>query len=112
MCGIAGIVHPAEGPPVDELALRRMARAIRHRGPDGWGFVLDHGAGLVSARLAIFDLPGGWQPLEAERRGSVLVYNGEVYNHPGRSRSRGGSPPGAGWSWSATGSGCAPSTTP
>jgi asparagine synthase (glutamine-hydrolysing) len=82
MCGIAGIVHPAPGPPVDEVALRRMARSIRHRGPDGYGYVLDHGAGLVSARLAIFDLPGGWQPLEAERGGAVLVYNGEVYNHP------------------------------
>jgi asparagine synthase (glutamine-hydrolysing) len=82
MCGIAGIVHPGTGPPVDELALRRMARAIRHRGPDGYGFVLDHGAGLVSARLAIIDLPGGWQPLEAARGGAVLVYNGEVYNHP------------------------------
>jgi asparagine synthase (glutamine-hydrolysing) len=82
MCGIAGIVHPEAGPPVDEVALRRMARSIRHRGPDGWGYVLDHGAGLVSSRLAIVDLPGGWQPLEAERGGAVLVYNGEVYNHP------------------------------
>jgi asparagine synthase (glutamine-hydrolysing) len=82
MCGIAGIVHPEPGPPVDEVALRRMARAIRHRGPDGYGYVLDHGAGLVSARLSIFDLPGGWQPLEAEPGGNALVYNGEVYNHP------------------------------
>ena len=82
MCGIAGIVHPEPGPAVDEVALRRMARAIRHRGPDGYGYVLDHGAGLVSARLSIFDLPGGWQPLEAEPGGNVLVYNGEVYNHP------------------------------
>ena len=82
MCGIAGIVHPEPAPPVDEVALRRMARAIRHRGPDGYGYVLDHGAGLVSARLSIFDLPGGWQPLEAEPGGNVLVYNGEVYNHP------------------------------
>ena len=40
------------------------------------------GAGLVSARLAIFDLPRGWQPLEAARGGAILVYNGEVYNHP------------------------------
>ena len=57
-----------------------MARAIRHRGPDGYGLVLDPGAGLVSTRLAIIDIPGGWQPLEAGS-GSVLVYNGEVYNH-------------------------------
>src|SRR4051794_35620158 len=82
MCGIAGIVHPQPGPPVDEETLRRMARSIRHRGPDGYGIVLDRGAGLVAARLAIFDLPGGWQPLEAGPGGAVLVYNGEIYNHP------------------------------
>jgi asparagine synthase (glutamine-hydrolysing) len=82
MCGIAGVVHPEPTAPVDELALRRMARAIRHRGPDGYGYVLDRGAGLVSSRLAIVDLPGGWQPLEAGPGGAVLVYNGEVYNHP------------------------------
>jgi asparagine synthase (glutamine-hydrolysing) len=35
---------------------------------------------LVSTRLAIIDIPGGWQPLAGER-GSVLVYNGEVYNY-------------------------------
>ncbi len=35
----------------------------------------------MSARLAIFDIPGGWQPFEAASDGSILVYNGEVYNH-------------------------------
>ena len=59
-----------------------MVAAIRHRGPDGFGIALDAGAGLVSARLAIFDLPRGWQPYEAGPEGSILVYNGEVYNHP------------------------------
>ncbi len=82
MCGIAGIVRPDPGSPVEEEALLRMARAIRHRGPDGFGLLLDPGAGLVSTRLAIIDLPGGWQPLEADRDGGALVYNGEVYNHP------------------------------
>ena len=82
MCGIAGIVRPNESAVVTETALLRMARAIRHRGPDGFGLALDAGAGLVSSRLAIFDLPRGWQPIESEPLGSVLVYNGEVYNHP------------------------------
>jgi len=59
-----------------------MVKAIGHRGPDGFGLALDEGAGLVSARLAIFDIPRGWQPFEASARGSLLVYNGEVYNHP------------------------------
>ena len=82
MCGIGGIVRPDARMPVSEDALLRMAAAIRHRGPDGFGVCLDDGAGLVSTRLAIFDLDRAWQPLEAPGGGNVLVYNGEVYNHP------------------------------
>ncbi len=82
MCGLTGIVRTDASQPVDELTLRRMVGAIRHRGPDGFGLALDAGAGLASARLAIFDLPRGWQPVEASPDGGLLVYNGEVYNHP------------------------------
>lgn len=82
MCGIGGIVRPGTHVPVDEAALLRMARALRHRGPDGFGLLLDEGAGLVSSRLAIFDLHRAWQPLAGRRAGNALVYNGEVYNHP------------------------------
>ena len=82
MCGIAGILRPQPGQPVAEEALLRMAAAIRHRGPDGFGLAHGDGAGLVSARLAIFDIPGGWQPSQAGGDGSTLVYNGEIYNHP------------------------------
>lgn len=60
----------------------RMACALHHRGPDGFGLLLDEGAGLVSSRLAIFDIPRGWQPLVRPGGGSAFVYNGEVYNHP------------------------------
>jgi asparagine synthase (glutamine-hydrolysing) len=81
VCGIAGIVRADPAAPVAEDALRRMAAALRHRGPDGWGLARDAGAGLVSTRLAIFDVPGGWQPMRGEA-GTLLVYNGEVYNHP------------------------------
>jgi asparagine synthase (glutamine-hydrolysing) len=81
MCGIAGIVRSDPSEAVDERALLRMARAIRHRGPDGFGILLDPGAGLVSTRLSIVDLEHGWQPLLDDSDGSVLVYNGEVYNH-------------------------------
>lgn len=80
MCGIAGVVRTDADARIDESMLLRMAAAIRHRGPDGFGLAIDHGAGLVSTRLAIFDIEGGWQPLATER--SALVYNGEVYNHP------------------------------
>jgi asparagine synthase (glutamine-hydrolysing) len=81
MCGVAGIVRPNDRDEVDEQAILRMVAAIRHRGPDGYGLLLDAGAGLASARLAIFDIPGGWQPIEVATGGRAIVYNGEVYNH-------------------------------
>jgi len=89
MCGIAGIIRADRDAPVTEEVLRRMAGALRHRGPDGWGLAREAGAGLVSTRLAIFDVSGGWQPMRGER-GTLLVYNGEVYNHPELRRELGG----------------------
>lgn len=80
MCGIAGIVLADGGRTVEKSPLLRMARALRHRGPDGFGLAHGRGAGLVSTRLAIVDLDHGWQPMRSGT-GSVLVYNGEVYNH-------------------------------
>lgn len=61
-----------------------MLDAIAHRGPDDEGQEwVDAGrggwVGLGSRRLAILDLsPAGHQPMAAE--GSVLAYNGEIYN--------------------------------
>jgi asparagine synthase (glutamine-hydrolysing) len=80
VCGLAGIVRAEADAPVHEEALLRMAGSLRHRGPDGCGLALDSGAGFVSTRLAIFDIPGGWQPIE-DGGGDLIVYNGEVYNH-------------------------------
>jgi asparagine synthase (glutamine-hydrolysing) len=79
VCGIAGIVHADPDRPVDRAALSRMARAIRHRGPDGYGIGIDGGVGLVSTRLAIIDIDAGWQPMRTAT--SAVVFNGEVYNH-------------------------------
>jgi asparagine synthase (glutamine-hydrolysing) len=82
MCGIAGVVRADSDAPVEHDLLLRMAAALRHRGPDGFGVAAGAGVGLVSTRLAIVDLDDGWQPMQARPGGSVLVYNGEVYNHP------------------------------
>ena len=79
MCGIAGIVR-AEPRGVELATLGRMAAAIRHRGPDGYGFYSAARVGLAHVRLSIIDLAGGAQPME-EPGGPVLVYNGEVYNY-------------------------------
>src|ERR1700682_4683386 len=63
MCGIAGYVR-LRRERLDATALRRMAEALAHRGPDGEGFLDDGRIGLAHRRLAIIDLsPGGAQPL-------------------------------------------------
>ena len=81
MCGIAGIARPASG-AVDLDALTRMAAAIKHRGPDGYGFYLGSHVGLAHVRLSIVDLSGGAQPMTNEDGQVVITYNGEVYNYP------------------------------
>jgi asparagine synthase (glutamine-hydrolysing) len=59
-----------------------MAAAIRHRGPDGYGFYAGQRVGLAHVRLSIVDIAGGAQPLTNEDGQIVVTYNGEIYNHP------------------------------
>jgi asparagine synthase (glutamine-hydrolysing) len=81
MCGIAGIVSLDFQTRVDEERLLRMRDALRHRGPDGAGSLLDGPVALGHRRLAIVDVAGGHQPM-ANADGSVcIVFNGEIYNH-------------------------------
>lgn len=80
MCGIAGIArrYPT-GVSIESLG--RMAAAIRHRGPDGYGFYVGQRVGLAHVRLSIVDIEGGSQPLTNEDGQIVVTYNGEIYNH-------------------------------
>lgn len=84
MCGIAGIVHLEEQPPVSRDLLARMCDIIRHRGPDDSGLWLseDGNVGLGFRRLAIVDLSAKANQPMANEDGSVhVVFNGEIYNH-------------------------------
>ena len=58
-----------------------MASAIRHRGPDGMGFLVDREIGLAHARLSIIDIAGGAQPIHNEDCTVHVVFNGEVFNY-------------------------------
>ena len=62
----------------DEGAVRRMAAALVHRGPDDLGVHVAGPLGLVNARLSIIDLEHGHQPMLDDR--FALVANGEIYN--------------------------------
>jgi asparagine synthase (glutamine-hydrolysing) len=77
MCGIAGELR-FDRPP-DAAAVRRMADALRHRGPDAEGFHVDGRVALAHRRLSILDLAGGGQPMA--REGCAIVFNGEAYQH-------------------------------
>ena len=88
MCGICGDVDLLGAP--DEAPVRRMARALAHRGPDAEGFFVDGPAALGHRRLSILDIAGGVQPMV--REGVALVFNGQAYEHDEvreRLRSRG-----------------------
>ena len=86
MCGIAGILAaPGRTTAIDDATLARMGDAIAHRGPDDAGSWSDADAGiaLVHRRLAVIDLSAaGHQPMASHCGRYVVVYNGELYNHP------------------------------
>lgn len=85
MCGITGFWRSSSQ---SEAALtetaRRMADALRLRGPDDAGVWADAEAGVAFGhrRLAILDLsPAGHQPMVSACGRYVIAFNGEVYNH-------------------------------
>jgi asparagine synthase (glutamine-hydrolysing) len=80
MCGIYGFFDP-ERRPAPAGMLDRMARTIRHRGPDGHGFAAFDGCALGNQRLSIIDVEGGHQPVWSEDRTIAAVQNGEIYNY-------------------------------
>ena len=83
MCGIAGFIA-LNHQPVREggRILSVMSAAIAHRGPDGDGSWLspDGSVGLAHRRLAIIDTSAAAAQPMAGADGSVLTYNGEIYN--------------------------------
>jgi asparagine synthase (glutamine-hydrolysing) len=91
MCGITGFADAnrgrewpdrSEAVETERVRLRRMCRAIRHRGPDDEGMHLEPGVALGMRRLAIVDLATGRQPIHNEDASTWVVFNGEIYNYP------------------------------
>ena len=82
MCGIFGYWDRKQQPLGDD-ALRGMAQALLHRGPDDEG--IHHqprrGVALGNRRLSIIDLGGGHQPFVSDDGQIAVVQNGEIFNH-------------------------------
>lgn len=85
MCGIAGIIGCVD--EANRGALRRMASAMAHRGPDGEGFwysspdAAGNGCLLAHRRLSILDLTAAASQPMTDPRGQTIVFNGEIYNY-------------------------------
>ena len=77
MCGIAGFTHSRATP--DPSKIWEITRSITHRGPDQQGVWESPQVSLGAVRLKIIDLEHGEQPMHGG--GTVLVYNGEIYNN-------------------------------
>ncbi len=78
MCGFVGVVGTGVSRFRDRL--ERAVTGMKHRGPDDHGVFADDNCLLGFCRLSILDLTQGHQPMQGPD-GSVIVYNGEVYNY-------------------------------
>ncbi len=79
MCGIAGFTHLRGA--ADPSRMLEAAHSIHHRGPDQNGTFESALCSLAAVRLKIIDLSSGAQPMKSDDGDSVIVFNGEVYNH-------------------------------
>lgn len=81
MCGFVGAFEL--GTEAKELRpqVLKMAKKIRHRGPDWSGIYCSEKAILAHERLSIVDPISGSQPIYSPDRNCVLAVNGEIYNH-------------------------------
>jgi asparagine synthase (glutamine-hydrolysing) len=81
MCGIAGMIDLGGKRPVPRSAVRAMAAALVHRGPDEDGYLIRPGIALASRRLSIIGLADGRQPIANETRDVFVVFNGELFDY-------------------------------
>ena len=79
MCGIAGFTRLNR--TVNRGAAQRITEALFHRGPDQQGVFESSEVTLCAVRLKVIDLDGGDQPIVSDDGDTVIVFNGEVYNH-------------------------------
>lgn len=61
--------------------IQNAVTSLIHRGPDQQGTFQSNFVSLGATRLKIIDLEGGDQPITSENGDTVIVFNGEIYNH-------------------------------
>ena len=84
MCGFVGLILHKE---INKIKISKiitnMNNTLFHRGPDSSGIWIDNNIALAHRRLSILDLSNaGNQPMISSNKRYVLIFNGEIYNHP------------------------------
>ena len=79
MCGIAGFTHLRRAAPPGRI--QNSVATLKHRGPNQQGQFESETISLGATRLKIIDIAGGDQPIVSEDGDTVIVFNGEIYNH-------------------------------
>jgi asparagine synthase (glutamine-hydrolysing) len=79
LCGITGFTHRYGASVAERIGI--ATDALRHRGPDQSDTYHCDRVALGAVRLKIIDLHGGNQPFFSDDFNTVLVFNGEIYNH-------------------------------
>lgn len=79
MCGITGFTHRHGAGVAERIGV--ATDALRHRGPDQSDTYHSGDVALGAVRLKIIDLHGGDQPFFSDDFNTVIVFNGEIYNH-------------------------------
>jgi len=81
MCGIVCAFDIKSNSDEIRSNVLRMAKKVRHRGPDWSGIYSNEKAILAHERLAIVDPTSGKQPIISDDGFKVIAVNGEIYNH-------------------------------
>ncbi|MDR1882238.1 MAG: asparagine synthase B [Prevotella sp.] len=81
MCGFVGVFDLTQNIDALRGQVLRMAKKIRHRGPDWSGVYCGGKSILAHERLSIVGIDSGKQPLYSKDKKLVLAVNGEIYNH-------------------------------
>jgi asparagine synthase (glutamine-hydrolysing) len=79
LCGIAGFTHRHSAAYPGRV--QDAVRSLIHRGPNQQGVFESRAVSLGATRLKIVDLHGGDQPITDASSGTVIAFNGEIYNH-------------------------------
>ncbi len=79
MCGIAGIFDISKHD--NKRLVKRMLRAMTHRGPDGKAYKHHHFVSLGLTRLSMNSVKTPTRVHSNPKNDILCVFNGEIYNH-------------------------------